>query len=234
MAEFRERLEEAMKLRGVSAAELSKRTGISEGGISQYRKGLYKANQKNLEKIATALFVPIHWLMGLDDADLDDSPEELQKQFSALSTEQKKSALCSLVSNIQSLPKTVKKPRLGTIACGVPILAVEETDIYDDVPENIPCDFTLVCKGDSMVNARILDGDIVYLTKADTVEQGEIAAVIIGDEATLKRVYYSPGAEKITLCACNPAHADLVYFGDRLDQIHIIGKAVAFTSKIKT
>ncbi len=133
--------------------------------------------------------------------------------------------------NILPMPSFVKKPRLGTIACGDPILAEQNIDAYDDVPDTIHCDFTLHCKGDSMVDARIMDGDIVYIRQQPTVENGEIAAVLIGDEATLKRVYLSPGT--VNLVPCNPKYAPMVFTGDKLNDIRILGKAVGFTSVIK-
>ena len=84
-----------------------------------------------------------------------------------------------------------------------------------------------------MVNARIFDGDFVYIKERPMVENGEIAAVIIGDEATLKRVYYTPGSDRITLRACNPVYPDMEYEGESLSHIRILGKAVAFTSSIR-
>lgn len=168
MPDFKDRLEEALSIRNMKPSELSKRTGIGEGAISQYRKGAYKATQRNLEKISKALDFSIPWLMGITD---DPSRP--------------------LPSNVQPMPKFVRKPRLGTIACGSPILAVEEAEEFGEVPADIPCDFTLKCKGDSMVNARIYDGDTVYIRQQEEVENGEIAAVRIGEEATLKRVYYN-------------------------------------------
>lgn len=140
----------------------------------------------------------------------------------------------TILSGIFPMPTLVKKPRLGDIACGKPILAVEDAEDFDMVPEDIECDFTLRCKGDSMINARIFDGDTVYIRSQPEVENGEIAAVRIGDEATLKKVYYTPGSDRITLRACNPMYPDLVYDGEALNEIEILGKAVAFTSLIKT
>ena len=86
-----------------------------------------------------------------------------------------------LPSNCLPLPRTVKKPRLGAIACGKPILAVENISEYDDVPITIHCDFTLLCKGDSMIDARIWDGDVVYIRQQPEVENGEIAAALLSD-----------------------------------------------------
>lgn len=136
-----------------------------------------------------------------------------------------------LPSNVFPLPKFVKKPRLGTIACGKPILAVEQAEEFDSVPEDIDCDFTLRCKGDSMINARIYNGDIVYIRQQEEVENGQIAAVRIGDEATLKRVYYN--GQRIILRACNPLYEDLEYEGEELNNIEIMGLAIAFSSMLK-
>lgn len=208
MATFRERLEQALSMRDISPAELSKRTKIGEGAISQYRKGAYQATQKNLEKIALALNVPIPWLMGASD------------DFNV-----------SLPSNIIPMPKTYKVPLIGNIACGQPILAVEENDEIVEVPENIKADFALRCKGDSMINARIFDGDIVYIRKQPEVENGEIAAVRIGDEATLKKVRIYP--DKVILEPANPMYDPLVYRGEEMNDMEILGKAVAFTSMIR-
>lgn len=136
----------------------------------------------------------------------------------------------NLPSNCLPVPRTVKKPRLGAIACGKPILAVENISEYDDVPITIHCDFTLLCKGDSMIDARIWDGDVVYIRQQPEVENGEIAAVRIGEEATLKKVYYN--GRRIILRACNPLYADMEYEGEDLNDVEILGKAVAFSSMI--
>ena len=138
----------------------------------------------------------------------------------------------NLPSNILPMPQFVKKPRLGAIACGKPILAEEDAEEFDMVPNDVKSAFTLRCKGDSMVNARIFDGDIVYIRSQPEVENGEIAAVRIGEEATLKKVYFTPGSDRITLRACNPMYPDMEYEGDTLNDIEILGKAVAFTSVI--
>lgn len=132
--------------------------------------------------------------------------------------------------NIIPLPKMNKLPLLGTIACGEPILAEENIECDIDIPENINADFALRCKGDSMIDARILDGDIVYIKKQPTVNNGEIAAVLIGDEATLKKVYLT--GDTLTLLACNSSYEPFVYTGTELEEIKILGKAVGFTSKI--
>lgn len=133
-------------------------------------------------------------------------------------------------TNIVEFPKMHRIPLVGTIACGSPILATENLDGEVTVPEDINADFALRCKGDSMIDARICNGDIVYIRQQPTVENGEIAAVLIDEEATLKRVYMSDNT--ITLVACNSKYQPYVYTGEQLNQIHILGKAVGFTSTL--
>lgn len=133
-------------------------------------------------------------------------------------------------NNIIPIPKMNRIPLVGTIACGTPILANENLEGEVITPEDIKADFALRCKGDSMIDARIMNGDIVYIRQQPTVENGEIAAVLIDEEATLKRVYLSDNT--VTLVACNSKYQPFVYTGEQLDQIRILGKAVGFTSTI--
>ena len=135
------------------------------------------------------------------------------------------------VPNIISIPEMRKIPLLGTIACGEPILATENIDEYISIPKELAGDFALTCKGDSMINARIFDGDIVYIRQQDTVENGEIAAVLIDNEATLKRVKFHD--DRLILEPANPLYDPLVFRGEDMNNVHILGKAVAFTSTIR-
>lgn len=131
------------------------------------------------------------------------------------------------------MPKELKRlPMLGKIACGEPIFANEEHESYVVVDGMLGADFCLQAKGDSMTGARIYDGDIVFIRSQESVDDGEVAAVIVGDEATLKRVYYYPDEEKLVLSPENPRYAPLVYVGEELASIKILGKAVAFQSKV--
>lgn len=133
-----------------------------------------------------------------------------------------------LPSNIMPLPKTYKVPLLGTIACGEPILAVEEADETTDVPEDINADFALRCKGDSMVNAGIQDGDIVYIRHQEMVENGEIAAVMVGDEeATLKR--FKRTGDTVLLIPENSSYDPLVFRREEMNTLRIVGKVVGYT-----
>lgn len=138
------------------------------------------------------------------------------------------------LDNIMPLPQTRKIPLIGTIACGAPILAVENINEYVDIDTAIHADFALKCKGDSMINARIFDGDTVYIREQPMVENGEIAAVLIGEtdsEATLKRVYRDE--EKLRLCAENPMYPDMVFFHDEMNSVRVLGKAMVFLSAVR-
>lgn len=133
--------------------------------------------------------------------------------------------------NITPIPKMAKIPLLGNIACGNPITAEENLDGFVNAPEEISADFALRCKGDSMIGARILDGDIVLIRQQPDVEDGEIAAVLIDNEATLKRVHKKAGC--LILNPANPAYEPIIITGEELADVRIIGKAVYFISTVK-
>lgn len=128
---------------------------------------------------------------------------------------------------------TQKIPVLGEIRCGEPTLAQEERLLYVMVGAEVKADFALICRGDSMIDARINDGDIVFIRKQDIVNNGEIAAVIIDDEATLKRFYYYRDKNLIILKPANALYEDIILTGEQLDQVRVLGKAVAFQSDVE-
>lgn len=136
------------------------------------------------------------------------------------------------VSNLFKI-ETKRFRLLGNIACGEPIFANEEIELYVETGTNIKADFCLKAQGDSMTGARIYDGDIVFIRQQDMVDDGEIAAVLIDDEATLKRVYYDREAGVLSLFAENPHYKTMRFSGEELDHIRILGKAVAFQSDIR-
>ena len=123
-------------------------------------------------------------------------------------------------------------PMLGNVACGEPIFADESHESYVDANSDTDADFCLTAKGDSMVNARIFDGDVLFVKSQPTVEDGEIAVVLIEDEATVKRVYYDKENNVITLAPENPLYKPMRYEGAKLDQIRILGKVVSGQYKI--
>lgn len=216
---FKDRFNEALLIRDMTAAELSRLSGVGEAAISNYKKGKYAPKQKRLGLFAEILNVSVSWLLG---ADVPMGPAKQNTTLIDLDT----------FDNIFPVGKH-KIPLLGEIACGQPIFADEDRESYIEIGTDIHADFCLKAHGDSMINARILDGDIVFIRKQEMVENGEIAAVIIDDEATLKRVYYEKDKGKLVLQAENPAYAPLVYIGEELNNIHILGKAIAFQSDVK-
>lgn len=135
------------------------------------------------------------------------------------------------VDNVYKLDK-IKLPMLGKVACGEPIFADEDRESYIMVGTDIGADFCLQCQGDSMINARIHDGDIVFVKKTDIVENGEIAVVIIDDEATLKRFFYYREQNLVILKPENPKYQDIILTGEQLNQVRVIGRAVAFQSDV--
>ena len=194
---------------GLSQTELGKIAGVSDKAVSTWELGIKVPRMGAVEKMAT--YFGIAKSVIVDDAQPADPsapPAPIPPGF-------------------QPMPKMKKIPLIGSIACGDPITAEQNIEKMVDVPENIRCDFSLTCHGDSMVDAGIHDKDVVYIRIQPEVENGEIAAVRIDGEATLKRVYYNPGT--LTLMPANPAYAPMVYTGSQLEEVHIEGKAVGWT-----
>lgn len=129
--------------------------------------------------------------------------------------------------------ETRKFPLLGNIACGTPIFADDDKELYVEAGSGIDADFCLRAKGDSMIGARIFDGDIVFIRQQEMVNDGEIAAVLIEDEATLKRVQYNHEDNELLLFAENPKYKTMRFSGEELNHIRILGRAVAFQSDIR-
>jgi len=209
--DFKERLKNRRLEIGKTLEDVAKVVGVSKTTVQRWESGLIENLRRDkIAKLAQALNTTPAYLMGWDDAP-EPSIFDIQ--------------------GVEPLPEMVNIPLLGTIACGEPILAVENIDEYVPVEQAIRATFALRCKGDSMINARIYDGDVVYIRQQPDVENGQIAAVLIDNEATLKRVYKQAGV--ITLAPENPAFAPIVYTGEETKAVRILGLAVAFTSAIR-
>lgn len=209
MDTFKNRLIKAMEVRGIKPVDLANLTGLSKASISQYINGVYEAKQKALYSLAKALGVSEAWLMGYDVSMDSDSILSLK--------------------NVKSIEKK-RYPLLGTIAAGKPILAEECYEYCVESGDNIDADFCLRIKGDSMVDARIYDGDVVFIREQPSVNDGEIAAVLVDDEATLKRVYIND--HQIMLVSANPNYKPMIYKNGSCGEVRILGKAVAFISRL--
>lgn len=196
------RIQNRRKEIGMSADKLAELTGKSRSTIYRYEnEEIENIPFNNLVTIARALHCSAAYLMGYDE----EKPVDTEPLF------------------------TQRLPILGDIACGNPITANEEHEFYA-AGSGIKADFALRCKGDSMINARIYDGDIVFIQATPIVDNGIIAAVLVNDEVTLKRVYQS--TNEIRLVAENPIYPTLTYFGEELDHVKILGRVVAFQAKI--
>ena len=199
---------------GMSQDTFAKLSGISKGYISMLERNQNPKTKlpiaptiETFSKVAKATGITVNELFEIVDSSV------------------------SLEDNILPLPANKAYPLLGDIACGVPILAEENISEYIQFPDDMEVDFCLRCRGDSMVDARIYDGDIVFIRQQPEVENGEIAAVLIGEETTLKRVYRT--GDTLTLVAANSAYAPMVYTGAQLENVRILGKAVSFLSSVK-
>ena len=197
-------LKKRRKELGLTLAQVADAVGVTEATVQRWESG-------NIKTVRYEKLAPLSSLLGVSPADLmgwssdDDLP-----------------------SNISRIEPMQKIPLVGQIACGTPILAEQNIEDYVDLPGHIRADFALTCKGESMIGAGIRSGDIVYIRQQEEVENGQIAAVMVGEEeATLKRFYAQDGA--VQLIAENPAIQPQVFIGRDREKIHIVGLAVAYT-----
>ena len=208
MSDIGKRIKARREELGLSQEELAvKAKFASRSSINKIESGNRELTQQRIKDIADALMTTPSYIMGWDE------PEELP-------------------ANVLPIRRR-RIPLLGNIACGEPIFADEQYDLFASADEELHADFCLRASGDSMTGARIFDGDIVFIKQQDMVEDGEIAAVLIGDEATLKRVQYNREENEILLFAENPRYKTMRFSGAELDRVRILGKAVAFQSVIK-
>ena len=206
-----DRIRQVRQEQDVTQQELADYIGVSKQAVYKYENNIVtNIPTDKVDAIAKRLKVSPAYLMGWEE---QPTP--------------KPTSPAPIPPGFEPMPKMKKIPLIGSIACGDPITAEQNIEKMVDVPENIRCDFSLTCHGDSMVDAGIHDKDVVYIRIQPVVENGEIAAVRIDGEATLKRVYYNPGT--LTLMPANPAYAPMVYTGSQLEEVHSEGKAVGWT-----
>ena len=197
----------------LTQTELAQKLGYADKSmIAKIEKGQVDLPQSKIIAFADALETTPGLLMGWSEPNAQND-------------------ITDNADNLYKIDK-VKLPLLGTIACGEPIYADEDRESYIMVGTDMKADFCLKCQGDSMINARIYDGDIVFVRKQDIVNNGEIAVVIIDDEATLKRFYYYKEQNLVSLKPENPKYEDIVLSGDRLNEVKVLGKAIAFQSDV--
>lgn len=206
-----ERIRNRREELGLTQEELAKKLGYkSRSSVNKVETSRELSNKK-VRLYADALGTTPAYLMGWTSEEKD-----------------------KIISNIFPIT-THKLPVLGEIACGVPKFANEDRESYVDAGTDVKADFCLKANGDSMINARIHDGDIVFIRRQDIVENGEIAAVVVNNdsEATLKRFYYYQERATLILKPENPAYEDLIFQNEELNEVHVLGKAIAFQSDVK-
>ena len=218
MSKIAERIKTALEIRYISHSELSRKTGIGKSSISTYLTGEYEPKQKNIYKMALALNVNEAWLMGAE--------VPMERQETAASHIQN-----PIAANISPLPAMKEWQVLGATACGKPL----HRELLDETilaPADIKADIVFRCVGDSMINARIFDGDAVFIHLQPEVENGQIAVVRVGDEYTLKRIYVFE--DYVELRAENPTVKPIILRGPELDpdNYEVVGLAVAFLSTV--
>lgn len=193
-----EKIKKLRKSLGLTQTELGQRVGVQKNAVSKWECGRVEdIPTSTIKQLASLFGVPASYL-------IDDDSTPIPAGFSPM-------------------PETELVPRIGRIACGDPITAEENVEDQDEVLKSWHADFTLVCCGDSMV-PKIEDGDVVAIRSQPTVENGEIAAVRIGDEATLKRVFLHP--DYIELRPLNPEYDSIIRRREEMSDIRIEGLAV--------
>lgn len=208
------RIKELRSQKKISQQKLADLLGVSRSAVSMWEIDASQPDNETLLKLSEILNVSVDYLLGNSDTPTLPDKKAIPQY-----------------PNIREI-RLKKFPVIGKIACGKPVFADEDKESYIMADMDISADFCLIASGDSMINARINDGDIVFVRESSMVDNGDIAAVIIDDEATLKRVYYYPEQDKLVLNAENAKYPPFVYVGEELDHIRILGKAVYFTSAL--
>ena len=200
---FGNRLLESMRDNNDTTYSLAEYLHLSPSAISRYTTGDMAPKIPTVQAIAGKYGIRPSWLMGIEGENKYPEAEEKAKRI----------------------------PIVGTIAAGLPLLAQENIEGFEYVPENLDVDFCLRVKGDSMMNARILDGDLVFIRKQQEVENGEIAAVLIDQDTTLKRFYQTNGM--VILRSENPNYPEMIYTKKDMKEVSILGKAVRYISEVR-
>lgn len=200
---FSIRLKKCLKEKNIKQAELARSTKITPSSISDWSKGKYTPKRDKLQIIAEYLSVNPAWLMGESDImDVDTIDTN------------------SYASNDYS-DDVSKLPILGTICAGDGVYIEEEYDEHIFIDQGMRADFALRVKGDSMIEAGIFDGDLVFIRQQNSVRNGKIAAVRLTEwnEASLKKIFVKN--DNVILYPCNPDYEPIV-----TRNVEIIGECV--------
>lgn len=200
---FSKHLKQIRLENGLSQAQMARKLGLTQGAVSQWESGRTRPDAEQLVQISKLFQVPLDYFASESPwMDLDGVVEMRRRAV----------------------------PVVGEIACGTPILAQQNIESYIDTPDGTRADFALRCKGTSM-EPLFRDGDLVLIRQQEDADDGKIAAVLIGNEATLKRVHRIQNG--IMLLPENTADfAPLVYQGEQAASVRIVGVAIGFVRMI--
>lgn len=205
-----DRIRQVRQEQDVTQQELADYIGVSKQAVYKYENNIVtNIPTDKVDAIAKRLKVSPAYLMGWEEQPEPKKP--------------------TIPPGFEPMPKMDWVPLVGRIARGTPITAEENVEQMVCVPSRWHSTFTLTCKGDSM-EPRIHDGDLVAIRSQPEVEQGEIAAVRIGDEATLKHVYLHENF--IELRPENPAFESIILTKEEMNTVVIEGKAVGLCRDI--
>ena len=182
-------------LKRYSQEQIARKMNITQGAVSQWEKGRTVPDAGTLIQLAKLFDCTVNDLTS--DAPVRD------------------------LDSVNIVRNAV--PIIGTIACGERVSPDTEREGYADLPDGIHADFALKCKGDSMI-PTFLEGDLVLIRQQPEVENGQIAAVNIEGETTLKHLYHQETG--ILLVADNPAFAPVFIPADK--EIIVHGLAVGY------
>ena len=202
---FGDKIREARKAAGLTQRQLADKINVTNTSISNWEKNLSRPDPDTIQNLCWALNVQPNYLFGENEAKKELPP------------------------GVLPLPEMKEWPVIGATACGDPI----HREVFDETvwaPMDINAEAVFRCDGDSMINARIFDGDLVFINTSLQVDDGQIALVRIGEEYTLKRIYRGEGV--LQLVAENPAYPIRVISGTDLEDTEIVGKAVYFMSRV--
>ena len=198
--------------RGISRSRAAQEMGLSNSTVTKWKNTGATPSGETLARVSAYFGVPVGELLG----EAVPSVQEERK----------------LPEGAVPFDPALTAPLLGTVRAGLPMYAEENIEGYIPITRKDGARyFWLRVRGDSMNAVGISENDEILVREQPEVENGEIAAVLIGEEATLKRVYNTGG--QITLIAENSTFPPMVYAGTQLEDVRIIGKAVAFTSSVK-
>lgn len=203
--EFGDILKRLRMERGLSQDELAALLGTTKQVISRYETKKRVPRLSVVSEFAQRLGVPLSLLSG----EGAEPPREIARE-----------------GGVRRIPI------LGGAACGEPIYSPGDGTEYVTVEEELDCDFALIAEGDSMTGDRIFSGDLVFIRRQDSVRDGEIAAVALDNELTLKhvrRLRSADGSVVFTqLLPSNPSYSPIDIGGEsETRNVRILGKAVA-------